>query len=340
MIPSYRQLFPPAKLGFVLGMNAMIVALGTCAGPTLGGVILASLSWPWLFLINIPIGILASALVLLALPRYQPPRGRFDLAGALAAGAAIACFLLGVHELADVSTLWVAAILLALCAIFGYGFVRIEKKAVKAVLPLSMFNGRFVLAILAAFWSFFGQGVAFVALPFLFQIAYHASPLESALLFTPWPLVIVVVAPISGRLADTYRPAVLAVVGLCLFTLGLLSLALLGAHPPIWQVLASTAFTGLGFAIFQSPNNRDIMSSAPARLSGPAAGMLNINRTLSQSAGAGAVSMALVLSGASTASLASQASAANAVLFVAVAGAAVAAVMSIAKLRAPVPVHV
>jgi DHA2 family multidrug resistance protein-like MFS transporter len=333
VIPSYRQLFPPQKLGFVLGLNAMIVALGTCAGPTLGGLILVHLTWPWLFLINLPVGLAASLFVGFALPRHEPPRGAYDLRGSVTAGAAIACFLVGVHQLADLSTLWIALILLAGCAVFGLLFIRVEKGSPKAVLPLDLFNGRFLLSLLTAFWSFFGQGVAFVALPFLFQTAYHATPLESALLFTPWPLVIVVVAPISGRLADKYSPALLSVIGLAVFTVGLLSLALLGGHPAVWLVLVCTGVTGLGFGFYQSPNNRDMMSSAPGRLSGPAAGMLNINRTLSQSAGAGAVGMALVLTGASTASLASQASAANAVLFVAVAGAAVAVVVSLIKLR-------
>ena len=267
------------------------------------------------------------------MPYRSPIRGRFDVAGSVLAAAAIATFLLGVHQLADSSTLWIAAILLVACAILVGVFVRTERRSPAPVIPIGMFNGMFSLSILTAFWSFFGQGVAFVALPFLFQIAYGATPLESALLFTPWPLVIVIVAPIAGRLADRYDSAKLAIIGLTVFTGGLLSLALLGGSPPQWQVLLCTGITGLGFAIFQSPNNRDMMSAAPLALAGPAAGMLNINRTLSQSAGAGAVSMALVLSGASVGSLAAQASAANSVLFVAVAGAAVSVVVSVLKLR-------
>lgn len=341
VIPTYRQIFPATRLGFVLGLNAMIVALGTCAGPTLGGVILANLSWPWLFLINVPLGAIATLLVLGGLPGRTKEaaaevnvRGSLDFAGSAIAGLTIASFLLGVHQLADRNSFWMAIGLLALCGVLGVLFVRREHRSPVPVLPPAMFTGRFLLALLAAFWSFFGQGVAFVALPFLFQTAYHASPLESALLFTPWPLIIVVVAPISGRLADSHSPAVLAAVGLSIFTVGMLTLALLGGSPPVWQVLACTALTGFGFAIFQSPNNRDMMSSAPTRLSGSAAGMLNINRTLSQSAGAGAVSMALVLTGASTASLASQAHAASAVLYVAVAGAAIAAVISFVRIGA------
>ena len=333
VIPIYRRLFPPARLGTILGLNAMTVAIGISAGPALGGLILANLSWPWLFLINLPIGLVATTLGLLFIPHRVPARSPFDTVGALAAAAAIACFLLGVHQLAATSTLWFAALLLAACAVFVVLLVRVERRAERPVIPLALFNGKFNLAVLTAFWSFFGQGVAFVALPFLFQTAYHATPLESALLFTPWPLVIVFVAPIAGRLADRYPSERLAVIGLSIFTAGLLSLSLLGAHPPIWQVLASTAVTGLGFGVFQSPNNRDMMSAAPMHYASSAAGILNLNRSLAQSAGAGAVSMALVLAGASAGSLSSQASAANGALVVAVIGAAISVVVSVIKLR-------
>jgi MFS transporter, DHA2 family, multidrug resistance protein len=332
VIPSYRRLFPASRLGFVLGLNAMIVALGTCAGPTLGGLILADLSWPWLFLINVPIGVVASLLVLAGMPRTPSARLPLDVRGSLVAAAAIASFLLGVHQLSDARTFWLGCVLVLATGGLGYGFVVAERRAVRPVLPLRMFSPALLLALQSAFWSFFGQGVAFVALPFLFQTAYGASPLESALLFTPWPLVIVIVAPLSGRLADSWSPTVLAAVGLVLFTLGLAWLALLGGHPPVAEVLAATAFTGFGFAVFQSPNNREIMAATPGTLSAPGAGLLNINRTLSQSAGAGAVSMALVLTGASAGSVAQQAHAANGVLVVAVVGAALAVVACLVRM--------
>jgi DHA2 family multidrug resistance protein-like MFS transporter len=332
-IPIYRRIFPPERLGFVLGMNAMIVALGICAGPTLGGLILAHLDWPWLFLINLPIGAIAMTLGVIFIPYRKPARGDYDLPGALAAGAAIACFLLGIRQLAEVSTLWMSLILLVVCAAFATLFLRIERRARRPVLPLTLFNGRVTLAVLTAFWSFFGQGAAFVALPFLFQSAYHATPLQSALLFTPWPLIIVITSPIAGRLADKYSSGQLAVVGLAIFTVGLLSLSLLGAAPPVWLVLASTGFTGLGFAIFQPPNNRDMMSATHIKYASAMAGVLNVNRTLAQSMGAGAVSMALVLVGASSGSPALEARGANDALYVAVVGAAVAVIVSIVKMR-------
>jgi len=332
-LPVLRGLFPPEKLGTIMGVNAMVVALGTCAGPTAGGLILGFASWPWLFLINIPLGAAAFALGWYAVPRAKPQAGDFDWQGAVLGGAAAVAFLLGMRDLADVTTLWRSGLLLAACAVLVVFFLRRERRAVRPVIPLPMWNGLFSLSVTTAFWSFFGQGVAFVALPFLFQSAYGATPLQSALLFTPWPVAVMIVAPFSGRLADRMRPSVLALSGLVVYLAGLTVIALLGDNPPTWLVLCATGLAGLGFGIFQSPNNREMQGAAPRRYASSAAAVLNINRNVAQSAGSGAVSVALVLTGAVAGSAALEAHAATSVLWVAVAGALFSVVISAVKLR-------
>jgi len=333
VIPIMRMLFPPERMGVIFGVNAMATALGMCAGPTLGGLILVRATWPWLFLINVPVGVIAWCLGAYGVPRHTPPRGRYDLLGALTIACAITAFLLGMHQLADPAGWWLAALLLVIAAGLVAGFVRAEKAAANPVLPPSIWNGVFSLSVTTAFATFFGQGVAFVALPFLFQSAYGASPLRSALLFTPWPAVIVIIGPIAGRLADRVRPSVLALVGLVIFTAGLICLATLGDHPSLVRVLACTALAGAGFGLFQSPNNKEMQGAVPLRHAGAGAAVLNLNRSVAQSAGSGAVSMALVLAGAGVGAVAEEARAATSVLWVGVAGAALAVVGSAAKLR-------
>ncbi|MFC4243870.1 MFS transporter [Gryllotalpicola reticulitermitis] len=335
-LPLFRNIFPPDKLGQIFGINAMTVALGTSIGPTLGGVILQTLSWPWLFLINVPIGVIAFVLAIFFVPGRTSDRGNYDTAGAVFAAAAIACFLIGVRQLAALTTLWQGVVLLVASAAFVWLFLRRERRAIRPLIPLGLFTGVFSLSVATAWVSFLGQGIAFIALPFLFQSAYGATPLQSALLFTPWPLVIVIVAPLSGRIADRVRPAYLAVTGLIILTVGLAMCALLGMHPPIWLVLLSTGVCGFGFGTFQSPNNRDMMGAAPIKFAASASAVLNTNRTVGQSAGAAAVSMALVLSGAAAGSVTEQASAAIAILWVAVGAGVGAAVLSFVKLRTPV----
>ena len=144
--------------------------------------------------------------------------------------------------------------------------------------------------------AFVGQAIAFIALPFLFQGAYGYSPLNSALLFTPWPVAVMFSAPLVGRLADRYGAAVLASAGLLVLALGLCCLGLLGSQPTsmldiMWRVFVC----GLGYGFFQTPNNREFMSTAPDSMLGNASGMLVISRTFGQALGATAVSIVLAL---------------------------------------------
>jgi DHA2 family multidrug resistance protein-like MFS transporter len=227
----------------------------------------------------------------------------------------------------------VSVALLLVTAALVVLFVRRERRTDHPVIPLGLFTRRFSLAVVTASCSFFGQGTAFVALPFLFQESFGDSALRSALLFTPWPLVIVVVAPLSGRLADRISPIVLAIVGLGVLAVGLASLALLDENASTVDVLARTALCGFGFAVFQSPNNRDMMSAAPMRHAGSAAGVLNLNRTVSQSTGSGAVSVVFVAAGVAAGSAAAHTEAVTLVLFVAAGVTALGAALAAVRLR-------
>lgn len=135
------------------------------------------------------------------------------------------------------------------------------------------------------------RGIAFIALPFLFQGAYGFSPLLYAALFTPWPVAIAVTAPIAGRLADRYSSALLSTCGLLVLTLGLVLLACLSAHATVPDILWRAFVCGLDF--FQSPNNREMLSNAPRSRSGTASGVLAIACTFGQYLGAALVAVVL-----------------------------------------------
>jgi DHA2 family multidrug resistance protein-like MFS transporter len=108
---------------------------------------------------------------------------------------------------------------------------------------------------------------------------------------TPWPLVIIIVAPLAGILSDRYPAGLLGGIGLVALGCGLLALALLPSHPDVVSIAWRMALCGLGFGLFQSPNNRAILSSAPPERSGGASGMLGTARLMGQTIGAALVAL-------------------------------------------------
>jgi DHA2 family multidrug resistance protein-like MFS transporter len=297
-----RTVFPNRLLGRILGLNALLVAAGTAVGPSLGGILLSWLGWPWLFAINVPLGAAGLVLGLRAVPDDpQAVSTRFDGAGAVLSAAAMGAFIMAADACARLGTAPQAqqaqqalAIYGSIAVLAGWAFLRRQRRAAAPLVPLDMFaSPRFSLAALTSLVSFFGQGITFVALPFLFQTVYGDSALHSALLFTPWPIGIMLAAPHAGRLADRYPAAVLSSVGLALLAAGLLCLALLPAQAQAWDIAWRNLLCGIGFGLFQSPNNREMLSNVARERSGAASGVLAIMRTFGQCFGTAVVGIVL-----------------------------------------------
>jgi DHA2 family multidrug resistance protein-like MFS transporter len=289
-----RSIFPAKKLGVAVGISALTVASSAAAGPTIGGLLLAVAPWPWLFAINVPIGLFDSFFATRALPPGTRSGGRFDFASAALSGPALALLVVALDGFAHrLPSFAIAGLLLASVAC-GYAFVRRQRILEHAMLPLELFAiPRFSLAAATSLCSFGAQGLAYVVLPFLVQDTYGFSPLASGLLFTPWPLSIAVVAPVAGRLADRLHPPLLSTIGLAAFAFGLALFALLPAHASAFEIVACGVVCGLGFGFFQAPNNREIMGSAPRNRSGGASGVLATVRVTGQAIGAAVVAIVL-----------------------------------------------
>ncbi|WP_163558144.1 MFS transporter [Halomonas sp. NO4] len=282
----YRAIFPSRLLGSALGLSALVVAGGYASGPALGGLVLSVADWPWLFALHLPLGLLALWFAWRALPHEPRRRGGFDGAGALLSITMLASVFLAMDTLGQGAPGWQALAWLAVCLVAGTLFLRRQRRATYPLLPLSLFEEpRFRLAVSASGLAFIGQGLAFVALSFLYQQEMGFTPLQTAWLFTPWPLAIMVVGPLAGRLADRVNPSVLSSVGLGLLIAGLVALARLGPEAQIVDGLWRTALCGLGFGLFQPPNNREMMASVPKARSANASGVMSTTRTVGQSLG-------------------------------------------------------
>ena len=290
----YRNIFPTRLLGAALGVNALVVASSTAAGPAIGGLMLSVLSWPWLFAVNVPIGIITLLMAWRVLPRDPGRGGKFDAIGAVLSALALGTFVMAVDGLSRHDSWGKEVLLFAIALVSVVLFIIRQRRYAAPLLPLDIFaSQRFSMAVATSLCSFVGQGIAFIALPFLFQGAYGFSPLLSAALFTPWPVAIAITAPIAGRLADRYSASLLSTCGLLVLTLGLVLLACLGEHASVPDILWRAFVCGLGFGFFQSPNNREMLSNAPRARSGTASGVLAIARTFGQSLGAALVAVVL-----------------------------------------------
>ncbi|MDT8895103.1 MFS transporter [Halomonas sp. I1] len=290
----YRTIFPSRLLGSALGLSSLVVATGYTAGPAIGGLVLSVADWPWLFALPVPIGIVAVTLAWCALPREPGRRGGFDALGAGCSILALGALFLAMDGVGHQVPVGQALGWLSLSLVAGGLFLWRQRRAPHPLLPLALFHQRrFSLAVSASGLAFVGQGLAFVALSFLYQQGMGFSPLETAWLFTPWPLAIMVAGPLAGRLADRVNPSLLACLGLAVLIAGMVALAGLEANAGVADCLWRTALCGFGFGIFQPPNNRELMASVPAERSANASGVMSTTRTVGQAMGVALVGACL-----------------------------------------------
>ncbi|RYF71676.1 MAG: MFS transporter, partial [Comamonadaceae bacterium] len=144
----------------------------------------------------------------------------------------------------------------------------------------------FALSMGTSVAAFAAQMLAYIAVPFLLLDSYGRSHIEAGLLITAWPLAIVVMAPVAGRLIGRYPDGLLGGIGLAMLAAGLALLAALPAQPANADIVWRMALCGLGFGLFQSPNNHTIVTAPPAHRSGAASGMLGTARLTGQTLGA------------------------------------------------------
>ncbi len=300
-----RFIYPRAMLGRGIGFIAFVVALAAASGPTIAAGILSVATWHWVFAINVPISIVAVA-VAGALPLTVRSSHAFDWKSAVLNVLAFGSFVIGVEQLGyGLQNIGWAVFAFAVAFTSGTMLVRRQLNRTAPLLPVDLLRiPVFALSILTSVSSFCAQTLAFVTLPFFFQGALNRSEVETGLLMTPWPLALVFVAPIAGRLADRYPAGLLGGIGLAVFSGGLASLAMLPADPSSFDIAWRMLMAGAGFGLFQSPNNRTMLAAAPPERAGGASGMLGTARLTGQTLGAAFVAMIFNLSGADAAGVA------------------------------------
>jgi DHA2 family multidrug resistance protein-like MFS transporter len=295
-----RFVFPRAMLGRGVGFIAFVVATSSATGPTVAAAILSVASWHWLFAVNILPGGLALWLAARVLPMTPRSRHRFDVLGAALNAITLGLLIFAVDELGRGERVAWAAGELAAAALLGLVFVMRELARTAPILPVDLFRRPiFALSVGTSICSYTAQATAFVSLPFLFEDAGHLSQIATGLLMTPWPAIVVIIAPIAGRLSDRSSPTLLGAMGLAVMTVGMALLLTMPTQPAWGTVAWRMAICGFGFGFFQSPNNRLLVGAAPPERSGGASGMLSTARLLGQTTGSALVALTFGIGSAS-----------------------------------------
>ena len=292
-----RLIYPKRLFGRGVAINSMVVASASVAGPTVAAGILSIAPWPWLFALNLPLGVLVLLLGRRSLPQ-NAPRDTAPLAirpldvllnmlmfGLVFMGADA----LGTRMAAGQGAAGAAAPLAMLVAglVVGVFYVRRQLQLARPLFPLDLLRiPVFALSMCTSVGAFAAQMLAFIAVPFMLLETFGLSHLKSGALITAWPLAIVVVAPIVGRLIGRVPDGLLGGIGLGMLACGLALMAALPAQPSDFDIAWRMALCGAGFGVFQSPNNHTILTSAPVDRSGGASGMLGTARLTGQTMGA------------------------------------------------------
>jgi DHA2 family multidrug resistance protein-like MFS transporter len=286
-IALIRYIYPRSMLGRGVSNVALVVAVSGAAGPSVGAAILSVASWHWLFLVNVPLGLMALVIAARTLPATPLSGHRFDVVSVFLNAATFGLLIAGINRVRDSGDLAPALIELGGALAVGWVFVRRQLGMALPMLPVDLLRRPvFALSMMTSVASFAAQSLAYVALPFYFEDVLHRSETATGLLMTPWPLGTALIAPIAGRLADRYSAAgLLASLGLLVMAAGVALVAIEPADPSAADVAWRLAVCGLGFGLFQSPNNKVIISSAPRERSGGASGLQSTGRLLGQSVG-------------------------------------------------------
>jgi EmrB/QacA subfamily drug resistance transporter len=283
--------FPARQRGQALGLQATMTYLGLTVGPSLGGWLASFLGWRVVFYINVPVGLLFFWLGFRYIPKDKVlhQAEKFDFLGALTFLVGLGALLLGLNKGAEWGWASPPTILLlmgavALLSLFFY----VEKRVDHPMLDLNLFTKlRFSLTTSSAVINYIGVYSCIFLMPYYLIEGRGFTPAQAGLILTAQPLIMAVIAPISGTLSDRIGTRLPAVFGMAILSFGLFLLSRLGPQTEIKNMMLALAVVGLGTGAFISPNNSALMGSAPKSRQGIAAGILATARNFGMVLGVG-----------------------------------------------------
>ncbi len=290
------QVFPANERGRALGISGTFLALGTMIGPPLGGIIISYLSWHYIFLINIPVGIIGTAIGFKVLPRKSNEKKEdIDFIGAIIFGISVVLLFYSLingqtvgYDNNMIRISFITAIILFII------FIRIEGKLKYPLLDLSLFrNSLFTVGILCTFICYASINSNNIVQPFYLENVLKMTPSFAGMIMMISPVLITVISPFSGYLSDKIGSEFLTFLGLILIGIGMGLMATLNENSNIYQLIVYIVFIAIGNGLFLPPNNSLVMSSASSDKLGIAGSINAFVRNLGQSSGVAMATMLL-----------------------------------------------
>ena len=283
------EMFPPQERGRAMGMIGSAVLLGVAIGPSIGGFIVELAGWRWMFLVNIPVGVVAMLVVYQFVPAIpgQPARYPFDWPGTLTASVMLSAFALGLtwgqrDGFEDVRTL--SLLVVALLALIA--FVQVEMRRSGPLLDFAVFrNPGFGNGLIMAGLMFLVlSGTGFV-MPFFLETIAGYPTAKVGMLLAISPVAGGIVAPMGGLLADRVGARFVTLSGLSLIALGCASFVTVSQHPGLAGYAMRVAPIGFGMGLFNAANNSSVLNAVAREQLGIASALLSLMRTLGQTTG-------------------------------------------------------
>ncbi len=282
------EVFPQNERGKALGLIGTAVALGSLVGPGLGGFIVGAFNWKFIFLINVPIGAAALFYAFKLLPKSDKKSSeKIDIWGSALFILTIIPLFMSLNE--GINLGFTSPIILggfAVAAICFISFIVVEKKRQSPLMQLDIFKNKlFSISIFCGFVSFVAIFCHNIILPFYLQDLMGFSPQKCGMILMAYPLILMVVAPVSGSLSDKIGSELLTFIGLTVGSIGLFLMATLNDNSKVILMVAFIAVMSAGMAIFQSPNNSLVMSTVPKNKLGIAGSINALVRNVGMASG-------------------------------------------------------
>ncbi len=288
--------FPQQERSKAAGVLVVPTTFAPASGPLIGGLILDYLSWPWIFLVNIPVGVVAIALALAFLrEQREDAPGRIDIPGLTLASGGLALFLYGLAEAGEQG--------FGSAAVLGFGgaglallvlFTLVELRTKEPLIDVRLFlNRMFALANLTQGVAFMGFSATLFLLPLILQLERGLSPFESGLATFPQAVGVMLVAPLMARIYPIVGPRRLVAVGLLVASATTVPLILMDLETDLWWVRGTMFARGVGFSMMLVPLQTAAFAAISMADTGRATALFNATRQVAQSFGVAIIATVL-----------------------------------------------